>query len=671
MHNAEAYANLGQGDDRICIAVLDGPVDTTHPCLAGAHLTVVNALLPPGEGGGAALAHGTHVASIIFGQPGSDVEGVAPRCRGLFIPVFASDRRNDHLGCSQLDLARAILLAAENGAHVINISGGELTRSGEPAPVLAQAIETCARRNILIVAAAGNDGCDCLHVPAAARSVLAVGAMDPSGAPLSSSNWGEAYRTQGILAPGADVLGAVPGGGITRKSGTSFAAPFVSGLVGLLASRQVARGESPNPQAIRAAILQNATPCVPADSTDCRRSLAGVLDIDAAIKAMTEGDDAMTEDTTEFGGTQSSLQETFVPVQAEAGTERAGGGVHMSEDVPSSAAPDLLAPSALATRGVAPVRPMPRGGGVVPSCGGGKCSCGGGGGGGGGGCGCGGGQQAPALVFALGQLDYEFASEARRDTFIQHMPAGANQPELHANMIAYLRSSEFQFEAASLTWLLKLDQTPIYAIQPAGPFANQIYEFLVSTLSDQLPKQNDPDAVVELVSVPGIIAGSMRLRSGQVVPVVVPRALGMFAWSSKALVERVMGPRPDEAAARSAFDAQTQSIRTFIFRVYYDLRNLGITGEDRALNFSATNLVQSLEAHKRVTSEYELDTICVERSPICRVDSECYDVKLCFFNPKNVLESDQVIKLTVDVTDSMPVSIGPARGWAQRDCRPR
>ena len=57
---------------------------------------------------------------------------------------------------------------------------------------------SCEDNNVLVVAAAGNDGCACLHVPAAVPSVLAVGA---DGKPLETSNWGEAYRSNGILAP--------------------------------------------------------------------------------------------------------------------------------------------------------------------------------------------------------------------------------------------------------------------------------------------------------------------------------------------------------------------------------------------------------------------------------------------------------------------------------------
>jgi cyanobactin maturation PatA/PatG family protease len=659
MSNASAFSGLGQGDDRVCIAILDGPVDISHPCFQGADVASTDGQVERNCTEGPALAHGTHVASIIFGQPGSAVTGVAPACRGLFVPIFSDQTHDEHLGCSQLDLARAILAALENGAHIINISGGEQTRSGEPAPILAQAIETCARRNVLIVAAAGNDGCECLHVPAAGRTVLAVGAMDSNGIPLPSSNWGERYRTQGILAPGVDVLGAVPGGGTARKSGTSFAAPFVSGLAGLLASLQIQQGKTPDPHAIGAALLKSATPCLPPASNDCRRFLAGRLNIQAAIEEIAREDDVMTEQAAkgEFDVARLPALNDVVPLSAAADAAIDNATVRMSEISEAIAAPErkVRVPE---IRVKAPPAPGAAAlGQILPS----DCGCGGK-------CGCEGGQQKPALVFALGQIDYDFGTDARRDTFVQHMPPGANQPFNPRDMVAYLKTNDFKFEAASLIWILKLDETPIYAIQPAGPYAVQGFEFLLQALEGQF----NADQPVELVSVPGIIAGSVRLRSGQMVPVIVPRVLGMFAWSSNALAEHVLGKRPEEDAERRVFDAQKVAIVNFIERVYYDLRNLGVTGEERALNFSATNLVQALDVHRRLisdTQKYELDTICVVRSPVCRPDSECYDVKLCFFDPENVMRSDHVIKLTVDVTDTMPVSIGQSRGWSQRDCR--
>src|SRR5690242_7998939 len=112
-----------QGESTICIAVLDGVVDQNHPCFTGASLTRLPTLVS-GEAStdGTMSAHGTHVASIIFGQPGSPVRGIAPKCRGLIVPVFADER----LKVSQLDLSRAIEQAINAGAHIINISGGQL-----------------------------------------------------------------------------------------------------------------------------------------------------------------------------------------------------------------------------------------------------------------------------------------------------------------------------------------------------------------------------------------------------------------------------------------------------------------------------------------------------------------------------------------------------------------
>src|SRR3954467_1605374 len=72
-----------RGDPGICIAVLDGPVDEEHPCFRGAHLTHLPTTADPACGGGAASSHGTHVASIIFGQHDGTVRGVAPGCAGL------------------------------------------------------------------------------------------------------------------------------------------------------------------------------------------------------------------------------------------------------------------------------------------------------------------------------------------------------------------------------------------------------------------------------------------------------------------------------------------------------------------------------------------------------------------------------------------------------------
>jgi cyanobactin maturation PatA/PatG family protease len=653
---------LGRGDDRICIAVLDGPVDRSHPCFRGANLTELQTLVPRGPYTGHASAHGTHVASVIFGQPGSPVAGIAPACRGLVIPIFADAAPGADLTCSQLDLARAILLAIENGAHVINISGGQLTPSAEPEPFLAQAIESCAKHNVLIVAAAGNDGCECLHVPAAAPSVLAVGAMDQAGNPLTSSNWGNAYRSQGILAPGADVLGAVPGGGTARKSGTSFAAPLVSGLVGLLASRQVQGGQAPDPHAIRTTLLKSAAPCLPGTSDDCRKFLAGRLNIAGVIKQTEGGDmpmidrEALTPSETPVSASEEIIFQPSSAARPVLSARNPGEGrtVRMSEDTaPAPAAPAAAQPPEAAAALPIPPKPASRGFGRVTLS---DCGCGGGAN-----CTCGAaGPEKPSLVYALGKIGYDFASEARRDSFTQAMTPRENNPLNPDQLLSHLQAHPY--DAPFVTWTLNLDATPIYAIQPAGPFATNGYERLREFLHGQLHDG------VELVSIPGAIGGSARLQSGQVVPVVVPAIRGMYSWATKPLTLSVLGQRPKKAEDQSSYDNHMKGLTDFLNRVYYDLRNLGVTAEERALNYSATNAVQIAEVIRSATrEELDLDKIVVRKSPICRPDSDCHDVELSFFNPNNTNVANQIFRFTVDVSDIIPVTIGAVRNWTRRE----
>ena len=117
-----------KGDPRVCVAVLDGPVDLGHPCFAGADLAVLPVLGGQRAAvGGPMSAHGTHVASVIFGRKKSPVEGLAPECRGVIVPVFSDHKAK----VSQLDLTRGIELAVEAGAHLINISGGQLIEDAE------------------------------------------------------------------------------------------------------------------------------------------------------------------------------------------------------------------------------------------------------------------------------------------------------------------------------------------------------------------------------------------------------------------------------------------------------------------------------------------------------------------------------------------------------------
>src|SRR5688572_27677136 len=93
IHGLSALWNITKGDPRVTIAVIDGPVDVSHPCFAGASLKTVSLkgrvpVVCRGKSQGS-CNHGTQIASLLFAQHGrGPVQGIAPQCRGLIVPIF-------------------------------------------------------------------------------------------------------------------------------------------------------------------------------------------------------------------------------------------------------------------------------------------------------------------------------------------------------------------------------------------------------------------------------------------------------------------------------------------------------------------------------------------------------------------------------------------------------
>ena len=643
-----------KGNSEVCVAVLDGLVDLKHPCFEGANLTQLPSLVqgqatPQSE----MSLHGTHVASIIFGQPNSTVSGIAPHCRGLIVPIFSDYHRR----ASQLNLARAIEQAVNAGANIINISGGELTDYGEAEDWLNRAVSLCQNNNVLLVAAAGNDGCECLHVPAALPTVLAAGAMGENGQPLDNSNWGENYQTQGILALGENILGAEPGGGTTQLSGTSFATPVVSGVAALLMSLQLQREEKPDSQKVRTALLKTAIPC---HAQETRRCLAGQMNISGAIAHITGETMSESEQDNSNGieascGCESTPEaslpgsvglENSLPARADNGVVAAGvveAGVTASQPLSStntsnnqiSAMPNNSQSNN--SNGITPSQPP---------------------------------QDVTNIVYVIGTLGYDFGTEARRDSFKQLMPAVTiGNTQIPANpydarqMVDYLANN--LSEAKSLTWTLNMELTPIYAIEAVGSFAREVYEALQELFAGEIEAE-DAERYIERVSIPGKLTGrTVKLFSGQVVPVIEPVSpRGIYGWRVNTLVGSALeAVRGEQAEADD--EQMRRSLSSFLNRVYYDLRNLGQTSQDRALNFAATNAFQAAQTFSTaVAAGMELDSIAVTKSPFCRMDSDCWDVQLKFFDPENNRRAKKVFRFTIDVSDFIPVTLGEVRSWS-------
>lgn len=274
------------------------------------------------------------------------------------------------------------------------------------------------------------------------------------------------------------------------------------------------------------------------------------------------------------------------------------------------------------------------------------------------------------FVYTLGTLGYDFGTEARRDSFKQLMPPIAvDDTVVPANpydarqIVDYL--GQQPSEASALIWTLNLELTPIYALEPVGPFARDVYQVLNDLMAGQVAAESH-ERYIERISVPGQLTGrSVKLFSGQVVPVVeLEHTRGLYGWKVNTLVGAAVNAVQSQSEEVSESNIR-QSLQGFLRRVYYDLRNLGHTARDRALNFAATNAFQAAHTFAQAVADgMELDTIEVEKSPFGRQDSDCWDVKLKFFDPENNRRAKKVFRFTIDVSDILPVTLGEVRSWS-------
>ncbi len=242
--NAPAAWDVSTGDPGVVIAIVDSGVDTTHPDFVG-RLWVnddppngvdddLNGKVDDTNGwnvlaGNATLTdpngHGSQVGGVA-GAATNNGAGVAGMCWGCKLMFVNAMQANNAANYS--DIAAAVQYAASNGAHVINLSLGGYADSA----VLRDAIREAATTAV-IVAGAGNDDSATPFYPAAYPEVLAVAATDADDKKAIFSNYGAWVD---VSAPGKDIRTTTLGGYAT-DSGTSLSTAFVSGLAGLIKSK--------------------------------------------------------------------------------------------------------------------------------------------------------------------------------------------------------------------------------------------------------------------------------------------------------------------------------------------------------------------------------------------------------------------------------------------------
>ena len=184
--------------------------------------------------------HGTHVSGIIGALDSLGVKGIARGVRIMALRTVPDGDERDK------DVANAIRYAADNGAHIINMSFGK-AHSPYKAEVDA-AVKYADAKGVLMIHAAGNEGADMgatssfptpvyLDGSGRAQNWIEVGATSWRGRDslvASFSNWGKGVVD--IFAPGDDIKSTAPGGGYKKESGTSMASPVVAGVAALIMS---------------------------------------------------------------------------------------------------------------------------------------------------------------------------------------------------------------------------------------------------------------------------------------------------------------------------------------------------------------------------------------------------------------------------------------------------
>ncbi len=221
----EAGWDVTRGNEKVIIAVVDTGVDLNHPDLKNrltkGYNVIDNNNFPDDDNG-----HGTHVSGIIASETNNQEGGAGITWYNKIMPIKAME--SEGYGTS-FNIAKGIVWAVEHGARVINLSLGNYHTS----KIMKDAVQYAFDRNVVMVAAAGNDNTNQISYPAAYPEVIGVSAMSYTGRLASFSNYGDYVD---VTAPGVQIPSTYFNQQYAALSGTSMATPHVAGLAGLIFS---------------------------------------------------------------------------------------------------------------------------------------------------------------------------------------------------------------------------------------------------------------------------------------------------------------------------------------------------------------------------------------------------------------------------------------------------
>lgn len=233
-------------DSPLPVGMIDTAIELSHPALASASINprrfIADTLQAP-------VNHGTSVASLLVASS-ADYQGMIPQAQ-LFAASVFYQRDAYSQGATSESLINALNWLAENKVAVINMS-----LAGPDDPLLAFALQQVTANGIVVVAAVGNAGpASSPLYPAAYADTIAVTAVDNDNAVY---RWAVQGEHVDIAAQGVRMQVARAAGGFSKESGTSLAAPLVSGFIACQLAQQHRGDASSRLPDIRRALAQHA-----------------------------------------------------------------------------------------------------------------------------------------------------------------------------------------------------------------------------------------------------------------------------------------------------------------------------------------------------------------------------------------------------------------------------
>jgi hypothetical protein len=206
------------------IGVIDTEIDLSHPAFKGRRIH--SERFTPDGRSPAPDWHGTGVLSVLAGNPASGTPGLVPDAEFFTAAIFYTEE-GGAMATDTVSLMRALSWLEAKGVRLINMSF-----AGPQDDLVQDQIAEISAKGVVLVAAAGNEGPSAAPAyPAAYPQVIAVTAVTKDQRNYRYANRGEHID---VAAPGAGIWAAVPGGREGSHSGTSFAAPHVTGIIAVM-----------------------------------------------------------------------------------------------------------------------------------------------------------------------------------------------------------------------------------------------------------------------------------------------------------------------------------------------------------------------------------------------------------------------------------------------------